>query len=431
MSWSRGIQAGRAPGAGGAFVTLRPISPAIGGPPGPEPSRAPDAPLDTDTPLDLQRQEAREAYRRGQLPEAGERQTRLIATAVQAGAPLADDYLFLGLILSGEQRIPDAIACLRDGLTRFPAVASLHENLGVLLLASDQAAEAIAASERALALGSDSPNVLDCLTDAWSRIGRPDQAVIFGRQALSAKDRRFAARPRLTTVPATPPPPFNPASPAENVIAYSLWGNAPRYHVPLLENTKILRHVFPAWTMRVYHDATVDPAYLATLRQQGVEIRPMRLPPGLPVHRKLLWRFEVASDPGVRRFLCRDADSLLTVKERVAVDAWLQSSFHFHAMRDWFTHTDLLLAGMWGGVGGILPPVETLLTVYQGWRVEHHHVDQDVLSECVWPIVRDHILIHDSIFAPCLGSVPFPPFGALPADMHIGQNAFMHFQPVQ
>jgi hypothetical protein len=153
----------------------------------------------------------------------------------------------------------------------------------------------------------------------------------------------------------------------------------------------------------------------------------MQLPAGQPPHRRLLWRFEVAADPTVRRFLCRDADSLLTVKERVAIDAWLASAYHFHAMRDWYTHTDLLLAGMWGGVGGILPPVATLLSAYQAWRVEHDHVDQDLLSETVWPILRGHVLIHDSVFAPCLGSVPFPPYGALPAGMHIGQNAFLHF----
>ena len=135
----------------------------------------------------------------------------------------------------------------------------------------------------------------------------------------------------------------------------------------------------------------------------------------------------MVADPAVKRFLCRDADSLLTVKERVAVDAWLRSPFWFHAMRDWYTHTDLLLAGMWGGVGGILPDTAALLRAYSGWRVEHDHIDQDVLAEAVWPVVRGKILIHDSVFAPCLGSVPFPPFGALPPGHHIGQNAFLHF----
>ena len=35
-------------------------------------------------------------------------------------------------------------------------------------------------------------------------------------------------------------------------------------------------------------------------------------------------------------------DSLLTTKERVAVDAWLASHYHFHIMRDFYTHTDLV-----------------------------------------------------------------------------------------
>ncbi len=96
-------------------------------------------------------------------------------------------------------------------------------------------------------------------------------------------------------------------------------------------------------------------------------------------------------------------------------------------MRDWFTHTDLLLAGMWGGVGGILPPPAALLRGFKGWRVETNHIDQDFLSETVWPIVRHDVLIHDSVFTGCLGSVRFPPYGALLPGAHIGQNAFPQF----
>jgi len=399
----------------GAFVTLQPVRATIAG-----------VPVVADPATE--RLTAREAYQRGQAARAVVLQTELIAARVAAGDVTQDDYLFLGLALTSQGRIPDAIAALRDGLARFPDHPALHENLGVLLLATGAHADAIAASERALALGSDSPNVLDCLTDAHARMGRTDLAVQFGRRTLEAKDRKFGSATPLLALPAVAPPPFNAANPAENVIAYGLWGNDQRYQVPLLENARIRPHLFPAWSMRVYHDDTVDPAYLALLRERGVDLRQTGLPPDVPVHRKLLWRFQVASDPGVRRFLCRDADSLLTVKERVAVDAWLASALPFHAMRDWYTHTDLLLAGMWGGVGGLLPPLEQLLAAYRGWRVEYDHVDQDLLSETVWPIVRGHVLIHDSVFAPCLGSVPFPPFGDLPPSMHIGQNAFMHFE---
>ena len=344
-----------------------------------------------------------------------------------AGETVPDDFLFLGLMLHGARRYGDATAILRNGIDRFPTHPAMHENLGVLLIASGDIQGAIAACEAALALGSDSPNVNDCLCDAYNRIGRTDLAVAAGRAALEAKDRQFITRPSMATVPDGAPPPFNPLNPTENVIAYCLWGTEPRYRVPLLENARILPHLFPGWTIRVYHDAAVDPAFVQELRTRGTDLRPLTLPPDLPPHRRLLWRFAVLDDPTVRRFLIRDADSLLSVKERVAVDAWLNSGYHFHAMRDWFTHTDLLLAGLWGGVGGILPPVEALLGGYTGWRMENDHVDQDLLAETVWPTIRRNVLIHDSIFTGCLGSVSFPPYGASLPGIHIGQNAIHHF----
>jgi tetratricopeptide (TPR) repeat protein len=375
-----------------------------------------------------QRQQVRAAYKRGALAEAITRQQSILNEA--GGETVPDDFLFMGLMLHGAGRYCDATAILRNGIARFPRDPAMHENLGVLLIASGDIQGAIAACEAALALGSDSPNVNDCLCDAYNRMGRADRAVAAGRAALEAKDRQFATRPSLATVPDSAPPPFNPLNPAENVIAYCLWGTEPRYRVPLLENARILPHLFPGWTIRVYHDVAVDAAFLQELRACGADLRPMALSPDVPPHRRLLWRFGAIADPSVRRFLIRDADSLLSVKERVAVDAWLNSGYHFHAMRDWFTHTDLLLGGLWGGVGGILPSVETLLGGYTGWRMENDHVDQDLLAETVWPTIRSNVLVHDSIFTGCLGGVPFPPYGASLPGIHIGQNAFHHFTRV-
>jgi tetratricopeptide (TPR) repeat protein len=352
----------------------------------------------------------------------------VIETARGQDALIADDLLFYGLMLYGIKRLDEGIAALTEAAERFPDNAQVWENLGVFLLGAGQIAASIERTEKAIALGTTSPNVYDCLCDAYSQIGRFDEASAAGRQALEAKDRMFARRETLANIPTTMPQPFNPLAPNENVIAYCLWGGDHRYLVPLLENTRLAPHIFPGWTMRLYHDATVPQDYLGQLARAGVQLVLRALPPDLPVHRKLLWRFDVIADPDVRRFLIRDADALLSVKERVAVDAWLQSRYYFHAMRDWYSHTDLLLAGMWGGVGNILPPTEVLLRAYTAWRVENNHVDQDVLSETVWPTIRNSCLIHDSVFPGCLGSVPFPPFGTQPPGYHIGQNAFLHFK---
>jgi Tfp pilus assembly protein PilF len=375
--------------------------------------------------LDELRQIARDSYARGDLAEAIDVQRKVLTS----GPPASDDSQFLALMLFAVRNLTAGIAVLRESLAHFPDDPSLHENLGVFLLASREPTAAVASCREALAHGSASPNVHDCLCDALNQLGQTDAAGQAGRAALEAKDRMFGGREPVARIPAGPPPPFNPDNPAENVIACCLWGNEPRYLVPLLESVRILPHLFPAWAIRVYYDTTVDHNYVTDLAKRGVQLRQMILPPGQPAHRRLLWRFEAIRDPSVRRFLIRDADSLLNVKERVAVDAWLQSDRYFHAMRDWYTHTDLILAGMWGGIGNILPSPTELFRASTGWRIENDHIDQDILSDTVWPTVRHSILIHDSVFTGTLGSVPFPPFGQLPGGSHIGQNAFVHFNP--
>lgn len=369
------------------------------------------------------RQIARDSYARGDLTEAINLQLKVVA----AGPPTVNDALFLALMLFATRDLAGGIKVLRDSLADFPDNPALHENLAVCLVTAGEFDAAIAACRQALALGSASPNVYDCLCDALNRTGQTAAGIAAGRTALEARHLRFGGREPVVPMPSGPPPPFNAANPAENVISYCLWGNEPRYLAPLLENVRILPHLFPAWSIRVYYDATVDHHYITDLGKRGVQLRQMILPQGQPGYRRLLWRFEAIRDPSVQRFLIRDADALLNVKERVAVDAWLDSDRYFHAMRDWHSHTDLILAGMWGGVGNILPSPTELFRASTSWRVENDHIDQDILSDTVWPTICPSILIHDSVFTGTLGSVPFPPFGHLPAGSHIGQNAFVHF----
>ena len=379
-------------------------------------------PLD-DAALDELRQIARDSHARGELAEAIDLQRKVMTSA----EPDPAGPLFMALLSFAVPDLTEGIQVLRAGIARFPDEPALHENLGVCLLAAGHAGDAASACQIALKLGSISPNVYDCLCEAHYQLGRLDEAEAAGRAALAAKDAMFGGRDPVAAIPSGPPPAFNPLSPAENVISYVLWGNEPRYTVPLAENVRILPHLFPGWTIRIYYDATVDHNYITALGHQGAQLRQMILPPGQPGYRRLLWRFEVIRDPSVRRFLIRDADSLLSVKERVAVDAWLQSRFFFHTMRDYHTHTDLILAGMWGGIGNILPSPSALYRARTGWRMENDHIDQDILAETVWSTIRPALLIHDSVFTGALGSVPFPPYGNLPAGSHIGQNAFVHF----
>ncbi len=129
------------------------------------------------------------------------------------------------------------------------------------------------------------------------------------------------------------PPRFDPRRPERNVIAYSLWGDAPRYLETAVHNAQIAPDLYPAWHCRFYCDDTVPAAVRERLTSLGATVVMKARPPMR--HASLFWRFLVADDPTVDRFLVRDADSLLTVRERVAVDDWLLGEQPFHAMRDW------------------------------------------------------------------------------------------------
>ncbi|MEX2630948.1 MAG: hypothetical protein WD341_13515 [Tistlia sp.] len=337
-----------------------------------------------------------------------------------AEAPTAGpaDLLILGLVLSNAGKAREAAQVLFRGTRRFPQAAALHENLGVLLIALGGFPQAVTALTRALETGADNPNIHDGLCTCFAELGDLEAARRHGVAALEAKDRQARESGPVHPLP-EPPPPFDPTTPGRNLIAFSLWGDKELYCQGALRNARLIPELYPGWTARFYCDETVPEALRAALAGEGAEVvlrpRPQRLYEGL------LWRFEPVGDPAVARFLVRDADSLVSVQERVAVDAWLASGRHFHVMRDWPTHTDLILAGLWGGVGGVLPPVAELVRDFTPFRAANLHFDQDLLRIVAWPTVRQSVLIHDSYFD-CLGSEPFPALGRLPPGWRVGQT---------
>jgi len=48
----------------------------------------------------------------------------------------------------------------------------------------------------------------------------------------------------------------------------------------------------------------------------------------------MLWRFSVAGDDSVDRYIVRDVDSRLNARERFAVEEWIVSGNPLHLMRD-------------------------------------------------------------------------------------------------
>ncbi len=274
-------------------------------------------------------------------------------------------------------------------------------------------------------------NTLDGLAEVSGWLERPDDVRRYGLLSLERGDQKFS-QGTAYPIPNTPPPPFNPNNPKENIIAFTLFGTDPRYCESSVMNAKLSKELFPGWTCRFYLDDSVPEHVNQRLIQEGAEVVKMEGELRQAVH-PLMWRFLVMDDPQVKRYLIRDADSLLSEREQAAVNEWVKSDYWFHHMRDYFTHTELILAGLWGGChNSAIPSIVTLVQDYLSKQAPHaRFADQFFLREYMWPTVRQSLLSHDELFG-FYNAVPYPahaPIRWTGYSFHVGSNA--SYKPCQ
>ncbi len=259
----------------------------------------------------------------------------------------------------------------------------------------------------------------DTLCMMHSSLKEWPEAIRHGNESLRLKSEQGEPAPPLTPVIR----PFDPEARARNVIAFSLWGNDRRYLEGAQHNAIVARYLYPSWTVRFYVDDSVSAPIRKALAYQGAEV--VDAPAGWPASKYgLFWRFLVEDDPEIDFFLLRDADSVLNLKERVAVEDWLASGKAFHVMRDLPAHAELILAGMWGAHRGNLGDMKGRIEAHLDSPVKRLNdviTDQVFLRRKIWPIVRQSVLVHDDYFD--FGSpTRFREELRLPRRMHIGQN---------
>lgn len=156
----------------------------------------------------------------------------------------------------------------------------------------------------------------------------------------------------------------------------------------------ILAH--DGWALRIHHDdqAREFPYFrvLKRLAEAGLlQLKDMGVAETLCG--SMMWRMAPIWEHGVETVVCRDLDSLPTVRERAALDRWLAHGKPVSAMRDSVSHNGTrLLGGMVGFQADWFR--ETVCRTsgewfssarHSGLNLDMHGADQLWLESQVWP----------------------------------------------
>lgn len=139
----------------------------------------------------------------------------------------------------------------------------------------------------------------------------------------------------------------------------------------------------------MYHDGRVPQRILQQLHKNGVDLRDMSDSNINPMS----WRFLVASDASVDAYCSRDVDARLTLREYVAVQDWLSSSYKVHLIRDHPGHVwHPMMGGLWCGRREAIPEMDQVLSQYG--HAAHFNADQEFLAQLIWSRVNNSALQH-------------------------------------
>lgn len=180
----------------------------------------------------------------------------------------------------------------------------------------------------------------------------------------------------------------------KKIIAFSLWGDNPKYTIGAVKNAKLTNEIYNGWTSRFYCGQSVPDDIIEQLRNiENCEVVIMNEQGNW---NGMFWRFLPASEDDVEVMLSRDCDSRLNIREKKAVDFWLKTDKSFHIMRDHPFHTTEILGGMWGVKYPKLKNMKQLIDEYN--KGNFWQVDQIFLKEKIYPLVATDCVVHDEFF---------------------------------
>lgn len=180
----------------------------------------------------------------------------------------------------------------------------------------------------------------------------------------------------------------------KKIITFCLYGDNPVYQKGAEYNINLAKEIYPDWVCRFYIFKE-DHFFENELLNHSSNIEVVKIPlQGGPF--SMLYRF-LPLEEDVDRFISRDLDSRLSLREKEAVEDWIQSDKTFHIMKDHPYHysTDFpVLGGMWGSKGNTFKNAKTKITDFINLHENCKGLDQKFLYYFYHKIMKDDYLQH-------------------------------------
>jgi len=171
-------------------------------------------------------------------------------------------------------------------------------------------------------------------------------------------------------------------------ISFCLFNDIPKYTVGMYANAKLAPEIYPDWQVVVYHDGTVPRPIMEELMDMGCVFIDRSEQDEAPMFSRFLIN-DIAD-----RWIVRDTDCRLNLREKCAVDIWIESGKKWHVMRDDPAHVRPVQGAMWGGyLTGI--NMEEEYAAFGGADNGEWGADEDFLCDYLWPRMEPETYVHD------------------------------------
>ena len=182
--------------------------------------------------------------------------------------------------------------------------------------------------------------------------------------------------------------------PKKKLITYCVYGTKPMYLRGVIKNIELAKTIYPDWICRFYIFSEAHHIKEELQKFDNVEIVMIDKIGG---NYSMLYRFLPFQEKDVERFISRDTDSRLSIREKEAVDQWMANSVDFHIMKDHpnhYTPEFPILGGMFGAKGGIIMNIWEKIEEYIKIFPDKHGMDQKFLYHVYHKFAVGNHIIH-------------------------------------